>query len=79
MISLLDATTDPNLFAPWFRHRETWSAWFAFLAALFGEKMTDEQLRSIGNALDVRCRRLLLRARRGLSSDGAAARASSWR
>ena len=43
MISLLDATADPNLFAPWFRRRETWSSWFAFLAALFGEKMTDEQ------------------------------------
>ena len=37
MISLLDATTDPNLFARWFRKRETWSSWFAFLAALFGE------------------------------------------
>ena len=44
MIMLQDATTDPNLFASWFRKRETWSSWFAFLAALFGERMTDEQL-----------------------------------
>ena len=44
MITLLEATADHNLFAPWFRKRETWSAWFAFLAALFGQPMTDEQL-----------------------------------
>jgi hypothetical protein len=43
MISLLDATTDANLFAPWFKHRETWSAWFAFPAALFGQPMSAEQ------------------------------------
>lgn len=43
MISLLDATTDENLFAPWFKQRDTWAAWFAFLAALFGQPMTDEQ------------------------------------
>jgi len=79
MISLLDATTDPNLFAPWFKHRETWRGWFAFLAALFGEKMTDESWRSIGNARVVISRPMLLRARRGSSSVVAAARASSWR
>jgi len=44
MISLLDATTDPNLFAPWFKRRETWSAWFAFLSALFAQPMSEEQL-----------------------------------
>jgi hypothetical protein len=43
MISLLDATTDVNLFAPWFERRDSWASWFAFLAALFGQPMTDDQ------------------------------------
>ena len=43
-INILDAIGDRNLFAPWFRKSETWAAWRAFLAALFGLPMTDEQL-----------------------------------
>ena len=42
-MNLLDATEDPALFAPWFRDRSTWSAWFAFIAALFGLQMTGQQ------------------------------------
>ncbi|MGE0750815.1 MAG: hypothetical protein AB7K64_09535 [Variibacter sp.] len=42
--SILDATADPNLFAPWFKDRATFAAWFAFLAALFALPMTAEQL-----------------------------------
>ena len=38
-VSILDARGDPNLFAPWFRDAETWSAWRAFLAALFALPM----------------------------------------
>ena len=34
---------DEQLFAPWFRRGE-WSAWFAFLAALFALPMSGEQL-----------------------------------
>lgn len=44
MISLLDAIEDEKLFAPWFRDASTWASWKAFLAALFGLPMTDEQL-----------------------------------
>ena len=44
MISLRAATEDPNLFALWFRKRETWASWFVFLKALFGEPMNDEEL-----------------------------------
>jgi hypothetical protein len=44
MTTILAATRDPNLFAPWFKNRATWAAWFAFLAALFGLPMTAEQL-----------------------------------
>jgi hypothetical protein len=39
----LDACADPMLFAPWFKDRNTWTAWFVFLAALFALPMTPEQ------------------------------------
>jgi len=42
-VTLLDACRDPALFAPWFKHSETWAAWFSFLSALFGLPMTPEQ------------------------------------
>ena len=34
----------PKGFGPAFRDKATWSAWFAFLAALFALPMSDEQL-----------------------------------
>ena len=43
-ITLIDACNDRHLFADWFRDREPWAAWFAFIAALFGSPMTPEQL-----------------------------------
>lgn len=42
-MNILEATTDQNLFAPWFKVRTHWQAWFAFLAALFGLPMDDKQ------------------------------------
>jgi hypothetical protein len=42
-VTILDAIADRHLFAPWFRDRETWAAWFAFLAALFALPMTADQ------------------------------------
>jgi hypothetical protein len=42
-ITILDAVADRHLFASWFKDRATWSAWFAFIAALFGLPMTAEQ------------------------------------
>jgi hypothetical protein len=42
-ITIIDAINDKNLFAPWFKDRATWEAWFAFLAALFALPMSDEQ------------------------------------
>jgi hypothetical protein len=44
-ITILDACTDPALFAPWFRDRKTWTAWFTFLRALFGLPMTNDDLK----------------------------------
>ncbi len=38
-MNLLEATRDAALFAPWFRDRSNWAAWFAFIAALFGLPM----------------------------------------
>lgn len=43
-ISILDAISDANLFAPWFRKSKTWHAWLAFLVALFALPMTADQL-----------------------------------
>jgi hypothetical protein len=40
-MNIIDATADPNLFARWFRDRETWQAWFVFLRALFGLPMSE--------------------------------------
>lgn len=42
-MNLLDAIEDEALFGPWFKDRETWVAWTAFIAALFGLPMTPEQ------------------------------------
>lgn len=43
-MNILEACADPKLFAPWFK-RGDWSAWRAFLAALFGLRMAKEQAR----------------------------------
>lgn len=42
-MNILDAITDDKVFAPWFR-RGDWTAWHAFLAALFGLPMSKAQL-----------------------------------
>src|SRR4051812_3277185 len=43
-MNLLRACRDPNVFGTVFAKRESWSAWFAFLAALTGQTMTRDQL-----------------------------------
>ena len=40
-MTIIDAMHDPALFGLWFRDRESWRAWEAFLAALFGLPMTE--------------------------------------
>jgi hypothetical protein len=42
MITILEAIANKKLFEPWFKG-ETWEPWFAFLSALFGLPMTNEQ------------------------------------
>jgi len=43
-LTILDAIADAKLFAPWFKDRESWAAWRAFLCTLFGLSLTPEQL-----------------------------------
>src|SRR5687768_12470435 len=43
-LSILEAIRDEQLFASWFSRRGEWTAWFAFLAALFALPMSPEQL-----------------------------------
>src|SRR4029453_11104766 len=38
-----EAMADPALFARWFVSKESWRAWQAFLAALFGLSMSQDQ------------------------------------
>lgn len=42
-MNILQAIDDPELFAPWFKKRDSYRAWFAFLAAIFALPMTEEQ------------------------------------
>jgi len=39
--TILQACTDPNLFAPWFTGN-SWTAWFAFFATVFGLELSEE-------------------------------------
>src|SRR5215831_14088390 len=43
-LSIVDAIDDADIFAPWFRDRATWQAWFAFLNVLFGLPLSPDQL-----------------------------------
>src|SRR6185437_7719046 len=41
-VNIIEAIIDQNLFGNWFKG-DTWRAWIAFLCALFGLPLTDEQ------------------------------------
>ena len=43
-MDILRAASDPKVFGPAFRDKDSWQAWFTFLAALFGLPLTPEQL-----------------------------------
>jgi len=43
-MNILQAIDDPNLFAKWFKDKETWRAWRTFLAALFNLPIEDRAL-----------------------------------
>src|SRR5258708_31028356 len=41
--SIIECCQDEAIFGQWLRRKETWSAWMAFLAVLFGLPVTPEQ------------------------------------
>jgi hypothetical protein len=43
-VTLLEACRDGKLFAPWFKNRASWEAWFSFITTLFGLPLTAERL-----------------------------------
>jgi hypothetical protein len=43
-LTILDTMDDENLFAPHFDNAESWVAWRAFLAVLFGLALDESQL-----------------------------------
>jgi hypothetical protein len=43
-LTILDAIAHPRLFRPWFKDEASWSAWRAFLAAVFALPMSDAEL-----------------------------------
>jgi hypothetical protein len=43
-MNIIEACQHPEIFAPWFKRPETYAGWFAFLTALFGLPMDEEQL-----------------------------------
>jgi hypothetical protein len=43
-LTIIDACEDPQIFAPWFRDAQTWTAWFVVLKVMFGLKLTDDEL-----------------------------------
>ena len=43
-MTILQAIRDPALFGPFFRDRESWRAWEAFLSALFGLPLSKQQV-----------------------------------
>jgi hypothetical protein len=43
-LNIVQAMNDPTLFAAWFKDRETWAAWRAFLTTLFALPMSAEQM-----------------------------------
>ena len=44
-MNIIQAITDPNLFAPWFKDARTWRAWRVVLKALFALPMTKAERR----------------------------------
>lgn len=42
-MNLLEATNDPKLFKSWFKDDATWTAWRAFLGALFGLPLSEAE------------------------------------
>jgi hypothetical protein len=43
-ISIIQACEDPEIFGPWFKDAQTWTAWFVVLKVMFGLPLNDDEL-----------------------------------
>jgi len=43
-ITIIEACEDPAIFGAWFKDRETWGSWFAFLRVMFGLQLSNAEL-----------------------------------
>lgn len=43
-ITILQAIESPQIFGSWFKDRDTWAAWIAFLKSMFGLRLGDAEL-----------------------------------
>src|ERR1700733_7414871 len=43
-LTIVDACLDPEIFAPWFKDMQTWTAWFVVLKVMFGLQLNDDEL-----------------------------------
>lgn len=43
-LSIIDACMDPDIFGPWFKDPQSWTAWFAFLKVIFGLPLDEAEL-----------------------------------
>jgi hypothetical protein len=77
-VSIIRATEDVHLFARWFKRRESWAAWFAFLRVLFGLPLGEGELETFLHVLGARSRRPEGRGRLTSSAGGGQAKASPW-
>jgi hypothetical protein len=44
VFNIIDVTSDPALFGPWFKDRQSWTAWLVFLRCLFGLELDEAGL-----------------------------------
>src|SRR5271167_1120998 len=44
-VSILDVISDPDIFLPWFKDRESWAAWICFLKVMFGHDLDQAELK----------------------------------
>src|SRR6516165_2568410 len=78
-LTILDAMDDENLFAPHFDNAETWVAWRAFLAVLFGLRLMKASASCSDSARDANTSTARDITRHGWSSAAAAGSLSPLR
>ena len=44
-LSILDVINDPEIFGDWFRDKESWASWLAFIKAMFGHQLDENELK----------------------------------